>query len=74
MVEPSVFWVGGVHDSVALPFAGAVTVMENIGSETVSFVSVTEITMLAYTPAAPAVGVPESLPVAVLNVAHVGLF
>src|SRR5688500_17122743 len=72
--EPSVFSVGGVHDNVALPSAGALTVIENAGSDTVSLVSVTEITMPEYTPAAAACGVPDSRPVPVLNVAQLGKF
>ena len=47
-VEPSVFWVGGVHDSVALPFAGgaADAVIENVGSEALPpLPSLTAITM-----------------------------
>jgi hypothetical protein len=57
MVEPSVFWVGGVHEIVAEPFAGDVTVMVNGCSETVSLVSVTEMMMLEYV---PAVAVPDN--------------
>ena len=71
IVEPSVFWVGGVHEIVALPFAADVTVIVNTGSETVSLVSVTEMMMLEYV---PAVAVPVSWPVVVLNVAQLGLF
>src|SRR4029434_9255715 len=73
-VEPSVFWVGGVHDSVALPLVdGCVTVIENVGSEAVpTLASLTAITMPECTPALA--GVPESLPVVVLKVAQDGLF
>src|SRR5688572_4968411 len=74
IVEPSVLVVGAAHDSVALPLAGAVTVIENGASESVSLVSLTEITMLEYTPAAAACGVPVKRPVLLLKVAQLGMF
>src|SRR5258708_170598 len=48
------------------------TVMENAGSEALAVPSLTEMTMLEVVPALAAAGVPLSLPVEVLNVAHEG--
>ena len=73
-VVPSVFCVGGVHDSVALPLTGADTVIENVGNETLSLPSLTEITMPEYTPACDAVGVPDRRPVLALKLAQSGGF
>ena len=66
--------VGAVHDSVALPLLGAVTVIENAASEALAVPSLTLITMFEYAPACAAVGVPDRRPVVVLNVAHDGRF
>src|SRR5262245_25862253 len=63
--EPEI--VGGVFVTGA-----AATVMPDAGSDAVAVPSLTLMTMLLYVPAV--VGVPDSLPVVVLNVAHVGLF
>ena len=71
---PSVFSVGGVHESVALPFVACATMIENAGSDTRLVPSLTEMMMLENVPAFADVGVPESRPVDVLNVAHDGAF
>src|SRR6516162_8886793 len=49
------------------------TVIENAGSEAVCVPSLTLITMPGSVPTFPAVGVPDSWPVALLNLAHTGL-
>jgi hypothetical protein len=49
-----------------------VTVIENAGSEALDAPSATLITIPVYVPTLAAVGVPESCPVVVLNVAHAG--
>jgi len=77
--EPSVFCVGGTHASVAVPVVGGgsgddVTVMAKPGSAAEAFPSLTLMTMPAYVPTLPVDGVPVSWPVAMLNVAHEGLF
>ncbi len=46
--------------------------MLNAGSEALAEPSLTLITMFEYVPTAPVPGVPDSRPVLVLNVAHVG--
>jgi hypothetical protein len=73
-VLPSVFSVGAVHDNVARPFETAVTATANGLNAVLAAPSLTEIEMFEYVPTSEAVGVPESRPVAVLNVAHAGLF
>jgi ethanolamine ammonia-lyase small subunit len=50
-----------------------VTVMENAGRDALDAPSDTLITMPVYVPTLGAVGVPESRPVVVSNVAHDGL-
>ena len=80
MVEPSVFCVGGFQVSVAepLPVGGGgvvaeLTVIVNSGRETAAALpSLTLILMFANVPVA--LGVPVSLPLVRLNVAHDGLF
>jgi hypothetical protein len=70
-----VFCVGGTQLRVAepVPDVGAVvTPIENAGSDAVALPSLTRIWMLLNVPVA--VGVPESRPLDVLNVAHDGLF
>jgi hypothetical protein len=52
----------------------AATLIEKAGSEAVAWPSLTVITMLLYVPTALLVGVPQILPVAVLNVIQLGLF
>ena len=59
--------VGGV-------FVGAVTLIPNAGSDVVRVPSLTLITMPDYAPTFALVGVPVSAPVAVLKLAHAGLF
>jgi len=75
-VLPSVLRVGGVQLSVAEPVVGEVAeeiVIAKAGNDAVPpLPSLTEITMLLFVPVA--LGVPESLPVDVLKVAHDGLF
>jgi hypothetical protein len=66
--------VGAVHVRVAEPLPACVTVIENTASDALSVPSLTDMTMFDVVPASPPAGVPESRPVAVLNVAHAGLF
>ena len=73
-VEPSVFWVGGVHDSVALPVVGCVTVIEKAGNEPCRLLSVTAITMIAVHPGGARRRRAREPAGAALKVAHVGLF
>src|SRR5215218_3143661 len=73
-VLPSVFSVGGVHDSVARPFETVVTAIANALSAVAAVPSLTEIAMFEYVPTLLAPGVPDNRPVLVLNVAHAGLF
>src|SRR6185369_7864889 len=71
---PSVFCVGADQFTVTVPGRPTVTddtAIENAGRAAVALPSLTRITMLLNVLAA--VGVPESWPVAVLNVAHDGL-
>src|SRR5438045_8711624 len=70
---PSVFCVGGVHDSVAEPVATATTVTLNAARDVCTVPSLTEMTMFDAVPTSPAPGVPVSRPVVVENVAHEGL-
>jgi hypothetical protein len=74
-VLPSVLRVGGVQLSVARPVAldAALTPIEKLASEADALPSLTLIAMLPYVPTCAEVGVPESLPVLVLNEAHEGL-
>src|SRR3954447_4398268 len=78
MLEPSVFAVGGVQESVTPPLllleatGAAFTAIENAGNLVVAVPSLTEMTMLANVPVA--VGLPDSWPVLVLKVAHEGRF
>jgi len=65
MGEPEI--VGGL-------FVGAVTVMENAGSAVDAIPSLTLIKILEYVPVCVELGGPLSAPVAVLKVAHAGLF
>jgi hypothetical protein len=74
-VLPSVLRVGGVQLSDAEPVVppdAGFTTSENAGSDALAFPSLTLIVMPLCVPVAD--GVPDSLPVEVLNVAHVGLF
>src|SRR5262245_20012570 len=73
-VEPSVLVVGAVQDSVTEPFALAVTLIVNAGSETDALPSLTLMTTFEYVPTCAAVGVPVSRPFDVLKVAQAGLF
>jgi hypothetical protein len=52
--------------------APADTVIENTGKTTLETPSPTRMAILVYVPLWAALGVPESVPVVVLNVAHVG--
>jgi hypothetical protein len=52
---------------------GAVTAIENAGSEAVAVPSLTAITMLLKTPVVPAGGVPLNRPIDVSKVAQLGL-
>src|SRR5262245_51033947 len=71
---PSAFVVGGVQLISAEPVAaGPFTVRSNAARDAVALPSLTEMTMPDVVPASPAAGVPESLPVVVLNVAHAGV-
>jgi hypothetical protein len=70
---PSVFWVGAVHDSVTAPSESWFTAMLKAGSEAETLPSLTLTTMFEYVPTLAASGVPEILPVVVLNVAQEGL-
>src|SRR5688500_11252388 len=71
---PSVFSVGGVQLTVAVPLDSANTDRLNAGSETTAVPSDTEIVMLVKLRMSSRPGVPDSLPVAVLNVAQDGRF
>jgi hypothetical protein len=78
---PSLFCVGAVHDTVAVPLEGPVTggvdvtVMLNAGSDAVAAVpSATEMTTFMVVPVSVLFGLPESCPVLVLNAAHAGAF
>lgn len=73
-VEPSLLRVGAVHVSVAEPFDTSLTAMLKAGSDAEVLPSLTRITIFEYEPACALLGVPESRPVEVLNVAHDGLF
>ena len=67
--------VGGVQLSVAEPVVVVDdTTIENAGSEAVRLPSLTLMPMFEYVPVCALLGVPDSLPVVVLNVAHAGLF
>ena len=52
----------------------ATTVIANAGKDETRRPSETRITMLLYVPACVLAGVPESVPLPVLNEAHAGLF
>jgi hypothetical protein len=54
--------------------AAALTTIEKAGSDTLVAPSVTLITMFASVPASAFEGVPASAPVAVLKLAHEGMF
>jgi hypothetical protein len=70
---PTVADVGGLPVIVGAVFvAGAVTVIENAGSDAVLRPSLTEITMLLYVRTLLTDGVPRRRPVVVLNVAQDG--
>lgn len=73
---PSVFWVGGTQRRVALPFdtVAAVTVIVKPASAADVFPSLTLTTMFAYVPTFVLAGVPLTWPVAILKLAHEGLF
>ena len=59
---------------MARPFETVVTAIANGLSAVLIAPSLTEIEMFEYVPTSEAEGVPERRPVAVLNVAHAGLF
>ena len=59
---------------VALPLETCTTAIEKAGNDELAVPSLTLITMFEYVAMSAAVGVPESLPVEVLNVAQAGLF
>ena len=74
-VEPSVFLVGAVHDSVTEPMPDTgVTLIEKALRLRVALPSVTLMTMFPYVPTWLVVGVPESRPVDGLNEAQPGRF
>ncbi len=68
------FCVGATQESVALPVATCVTEMENAARAVLVLPSLTLIVTPEKAPTSPAAGVPDSLPVDVLKVAHAGLF
>jgi hypothetical protein len=68
---PAVTLVGGEPLMVGGLLA-ALTVIEKLGSEALLVPSLTEIMMLEVVPTFASAGVPLSLPVEVLNVAHEG--
>ena len=66
--------VGGVQLRVAEPVVVVVdTTIANAGSEADRLPSLTLIPMFEYVPVCALLGVPDSLPVVVLNVAQAGL-
>ena len=74
---PFEFCVGGVQLSVAEPLLVEPdeTVIAYAGSEALPpLPSLTLMMMFEYVPVCALLGVPDSLPVVVLNVAHAGLF
>ena len=72
---PFVLRVGGVQLSVAEPVVDVVdTTIANVGSETVEVPSLTLMRMFENVPVCALLGVPDSLPVVVLNAAQAGLF
>src|SRR6516164_6189045 len=72
---PSLFWVGGVTVTAAVPVvAGAVTVMAKAGSALDACPSLTLMMMLPKVPVCTLVGVPDNVPLAILKLAHAGLF
>jgi hypothetical protein len=71
---PSVFSVGGVQLSAAPPEETSTTLIEKARSAVVARPSLTLIVTLAYEPTCVALGVPESKPLLVLNVAQLGRF
>ncbi len=71
---PSVLVVGAVQLTVAEPVATCSTASENAGSEADAVPSDTEMMMFANVAMSVSAGVPESRPVAVLNVAQAGRF
>lgn len=73
--EPSLFCVGGIHDSVAAPDDDcAFTAIANAGSDAFVRPSLTLMTTFEYVPTFEVVGVPDSCPVVVLKVAQLGRF
>src|ERR1700733_2077308 len=72
--EPSVFWVGALQLTVALPLAGPLTAMLKGASDAEAKPSLTLITILEYVPTLALVGVPQSSPVLLLKLAHDGRF
>lgn len=69
------FVVGAVQLNVAVPEGrGWVTLTENGASDTLLVPSLTEMMMLEYVPTFAVVGVPETVPAAMLNVAQEGRF
>ena len=69
------FVVGAVQVSVAVPeVTGWVTLIENGARDALLVPSLTEMTMLEYVPTFAVVGVPETVPLAMLKVAQDGRF
>jgi hypothetical protein len=73
-VDPDCTLVGGVPEITGALLAGALTVMEKAGNDLLALPSLTLMMMLEYVPTCCDVGVPDSLPVVLLNKAHAGLF
>src|SRR4029077_18261268 len=73
---PSLFCVGGVRASTALPVVtgGLITVTLKAGSALAAVPSLALITILAYVPVCALLGVPSSCPLAILKLAQAGLF
>ena len=69
---PSVLVVGTVQFKVTVPLC--LTVIEKVGREAVKAPSVAVMLIFAKVPTFELLGVPESCPVAMLKVAHAGLF
>src|SRR5688572_860387 len=74
MVEPSVFCVGGVHETTAVPFDWPTTLSVNGARLALTRPSLTVIVMFEYEPTLPAAGVPVIAPLVLLNVAQAGRF
>ena len=62
----------GVPPMTGVSVPVGTTVIEKAGSATLVVPSLTVMTMFAYVPTFAAVGVPDNVPLPVLNLAHVG--